>query len=57
MNPRPWIVAGVLAMPIGAVYGEALDVPFIYDDNSAIVENKSTTNFWPILARLGNPAR
>jgi tetratricopeptide (TPR) repeat protein len=61
MNPRPWIVAVVLAISIGAVYGRVLNVPFIYDDGPSIVENKSITSLRPLIGAQGrfgplNPA-
>jgi hypothetical protein len=49
MSPHPWIVPVVLAIAIAAVYGRALNVPFIYDDKATIVENKSITALWPIV--------
>ena len=55
MNPRPWIVAVVLAISIGAVYGRALNVPFIYDDGVTIVQNTSIQSLWPIIGTQGHP--
>jgi protein O-mannosyl-transferase len=55
MNPRPWIVATVLALSIGIVYGRALNVPFIYDDHATIIENKSITNLRPLLGTSAEP--
>lgn len=54
MNPRPWIVAAVLAISIGAVYGRALNVPFIYDDDATIVRNPSIVSLWPIIGTQGH---
>ena len=44
-----WIAALVLAIAIGAVYGPALSVPFIYDDRSTILENSSIRSLSPLV--------
>ena len=46
---RPWFASIILAVSIGAVYGRVLDVPFIFDDNSAITKNRSITSLWPLV--------
>jgi Flp pilus assembly protein TadD len=46
-GPRAWVAASFLAVAIGAVYGPALDVPLIFDDNSSILTNTSITTLWP----------
>ncbi len=52
---RPAWVAAVLALSIGAVYGPSLAVPFIYDDQAAIVENDSITSIWPLIGTPDHP--
>jgi tetratricopeptide (TPR) repeat protein len=46
-KPRLWFVGAMLALGIAAVYGPALGVPFIFDDVTSIVENKSIKTLWP----------
>src|SRR5689334_23065425 len=46
---RPWLAALVLGISIGAVYGRALDAPFIFDDIAAITKNRSITSLWPLI--------
>src|SRR5689334_22295408 len=41
--------AAVLAISILSVYGRALQAPFIFDDNSAILTNKSILSLWPLV--------
>lgn len=53
--PRAWIVAVVLAVSIGAVYGRALDVPFIFDDIIAIRGNESIFSLWPLTGTTAHP--
>jgi Flp pilus assembly protein TadD len=45
--PRAWFAAAVLAIFMGAVYGRAFDVPFIFDDHIAIIKNTSIVSLWP----------
>lgn len=54
-SARPFWVAAVLAISIGAVYGPSLAVPFIYDDQAAIVENDSITSLWPLVGTPDHP--
>lgn len=49
-----WVAAAVLAISICAVYCPALSVPFIFDDQVAIVNNESIVSFWPL---VGTPDR
>src|SRR6186713_1933025 len=53
MKPRLWIVAALLAISLGLVYGRFLSVPLIYDDNPSIVENKSIVTLWPVIGTQG----
>jgi tetratricopeptide (TPR) repeat protein len=46
---RAWVVAAVLAVAIGAVYGPALNAPFIFDDVDTITRNESITTLWPLI--------
>ena len=54
-SPPAWFVAGVLALAIGAVYGPSLVVPFIIDDQTAIVGNPSITSLWPLIGTPDHP--
>jgi tetratricopeptide (TPR) repeat protein len=54
-GPPAWIAAAVLAIVIGAVYGRALDVPFILDDDSTIFGNKSIVSLWPLIGTSAHP--
>jgi tetratricopeptide (TPR) repeat protein len=45
----------VLAGAVWAVYGRALDVPFIFDDRGSIVENSSIRTLWPLLGSAEHP--
>jgi len=60
-HPRPWLAGVVLASSIAIVYGPALDVPLIFDDDASIVENGSIRSLWPLIgvSRPGplNPPR
>jgi protein O-mannosyl-transferase len=46
----PWVVCALLAVPVAALYGRALDAPFICDDYPAVVENASIRKLWPLLS-------
>jgi tetratricopeptide (TPR) repeat protein len=50
-----WLAAIVLALAIGLVYGRALDVPFILDDESTILGNKSIASLWPLIGTAEDP--
>src|SRR6188768_1454379 len=54
-NPSAWMVAIVLAICLGAVYGRALTVPFIYDDRSSILTNTSIKSLWPLVGTAKHP--
>jgi tetratricopeptide (TPR) repeat protein len=55
MNPRNWIAVGLLAVAIGAVYGPFVKVPFVYDDNAAIIANSSIRSIWPLIGPREHP--
>ena len=48
-GPPAWMAIGVLALAIGAVYGSAVDAPFIFDDNIGIMNNESIVSLWPLV--------
>lgn len=54
-GPSALAAAIVLAASIGATYGPALDVPFIFDDGSSIVDNRSITALWPLYGTEEHP--
>jgi Flp pilus assembly protein TadD len=47
-SPRAWLVAAILALAIGAVYGPALRVPLIFDDVDTLTRNNSITAVLPL---------
>jgi tetratricopeptide (TPR) repeat protein len=53
--PPAWIAAAVLALAVGVVYYPAVDAPFIFDDNSAIVDNPSIVSLWPPVGSADHP--
>lgn len=55
MSLRNWIAVGLLAVAIGAVYGPFLNVPFVYDDNAAIIGNASIKSIWPLVGPRERP--
>src|SRR5262249_50888604 len=51
-----------LAVILGAIYGRAMDVPFVFDDRASIIENDSIMRLWPLVGSGGlagplNPPR
>jgi protein O-mannosyl-transferase len=54
-TPRFWVAAIVLAISIGAVYGRALNAPFIFDDDGSILQNASIQSLWPLWGTLEQP--
>jgi hypothetical protein len=54
-GPPTWLAAIVLALAIGVVYGRALNVPFILDDDSTILGNKSIASLWPPTGTAEDP--
>src|SRR5262249_40655889 len=47
--------ASVLAIVLGAIYGRALDAPFVFDDRTSVLENDSITKLWPLVGSDGAP--
>lgn len=47
--------AGVLAIVLWAIYGQALDAPFVFDDRTSVLENDSITKLWPLVGSNGAP--
>lgn len=45
----------LLAAVVFAVYGRALDAPFIFDDLPTVVENPSIRRLWPLVGDAANP--
>ncbi len=52
---RGLIAAVVLALAVAAVYGQALSSPFIFDDQSTIVNNRSIRQLWPLVGTSATP--
>jgi tetratricopeptide (TPR) repeat protein len=50
-----WIAAALLCLVVWAVYSQAIDAPFIFDDYSAIVANPSIKSLWPLVGDAVNP--
>jgi tetratricopeptide (TPR) repeat protein len=48
-GPPNWLAAVLLAVAIAIVYGRALDVPFVFDDNESVVTNTSIRSLWPLI--------
>src|SRR5262245_49837964 len=48
-GPPIWLAAMLLAIAIGIIYGRALDVPFLFDDNESVVTNTSIRSLWPMI--------
>lgn len=46
-GPPAWLVSVVLIVAIAALYGPALNAPFIFDDVISIVNNESIRSLWP----------
>src|SRR5689334_22528434 len=49
VGPPLWLAALLLAIAIAVVYGRALDVPFVFDDNESVVTNTSIRSLWPLI--------
>jgi Flp pilus assembly protein TadD len=54
-TPPPWLVAAMLAIAIGTVYGPALNVPLIFDDVDTITRNESITTIRPLFGTKDKP--
>jgi Tfp pilus assembly protein PilF len=54
-GPPVWVAATMLAICVAAVYGPKLDVPFILDDQSAILRNPSILSLWPLIGAAEQP--
>src|SRR3954447_10302873 len=48
-GPPAWSVVIVMGFLIGAVYGPAISVPFVFDDRSTILGNDSIRSLWPLV--------
>jgi tetratricopeptide (TPR) repeat protein len=48
-KPAAGVALALLAATIGAVYGPAINTPFIFDDVGAVIENNSITTLWPLV--------
>ena len=44
----PWVVCGLLAVSVGALYGRAVHAPFVFDDHSSVLTNPSIRELWPL---------
>ncbi len=53
---RPWLVAVLLALGIGAVYWNALQTPCVLDDNLLIKDNLTVRSLWPLSGPLSPKA-
>lgn len=54
---RVWLLALVLMLAGTAVYANSVDVPFIFDDEPHIVENRQIERLWPPWQLLGDSFR
>src|SRR5690349_5982396 len=48
-GPSTWVAVAVLALAIGVVYGGALNVPFVFDDDITLTKNESIKSLWPLI--------
>jgi tetratricopeptide (TPR) repeat protein len=44
----PWVVCGLLAVSVFAVYGRSLETPFIFDDYPSVLNNPSIKQLFPL---------
>jgi tetratricopeptide (TPR) repeat protein len=44
----PWLAGALIVVAVVAAYGNSLHGPFVFDDQSDIVENPSIRHLWPI---------
>lgn len=54
-GPSFWVVVATVALSLAAVYGPALDAPFIFDDAIAIQRNESIHSLWPLFGMGDRP--
>jgi tetratricopeptide (TPR) repeat protein len=45
----------VVAIAVFAVYGRAIDAPFIFDDINSVQTNATITKLWPLVGDAANP--
>jgi len=48
-------VFAALVCAVWVIYGGAIHSPWIYDDESAVLTNRSIAQLWPLLGEGGNP--
>lgn len=51
-GPSAWAVTLLLGFLIAAVYGPALNVPFVFDDRVTILANDSILRIWPLVGSV-----
>ncbi|HEX4415822.1 MAG TPA: tetratricopeptide repeat protein [Lacipirellulaceae bacterium] len=51
-RPPAWAVVLLLGFLIAAVYGPALNVPFVFDDRATILANDSILSMWPLVGSV-----
>jgi protein O-mannosyl-transferase len=60
-SPRPgrapWLPAILLVLATSLVYVNSLYLPFVFDDQNAIVENDTIRSLWPLTRALWAPAQ
>src|SRR5262245_18141322 len=54
-GPSAWFACALIASAITLVYGGALNAPFIYDDDPAILRNPSIDSIWPLVGTIEQP--
>ncbi len=52
---RPWIVALLIVLGVGAVYWNSWHAPFVLDDKMAITDNPTVRSLWPLHGPLTPP--
>jgi Flp pilus assembly protein TadD len=55
-RPPAWLVAILLALFVGIIYGPSFHVPFIFDDKVAIGENRSIVSLSPLVGSAEHPS-
>jgi protein O-mannosyl-transferase len=51
-----WLVAGLLALAVLAVYANSLHAPFVFDDIPSILDNPTIRQLWPLSVPLSPPS-